>query len=124
MASHKGNKRSTKRKIPLVKKHGSMVLALTQAPPHFRKKMLKDAPKELINCISECCQNILKGNVPLSKAQLQKLKSKRELLRHLADKSISVQKKKQYLNQKGGILPLLKLAPILAPTIAKIIADI
>ena len=113
-----------KRKQPLVRKHGKMVLALTEASPKFRKKIIQEAPAELVNCISECCQNVLKGNVPLSSAQKQKLHSKRQQLRLLANKKVSVKKKKIILNQKGGFFPLIALAPLLAKAILPIAGEI
>ena len=105
------------KKSPLIKKHGSMVMAMMQATPQTRKKLVKDSPSEIINCVSECCQNVLKGNVHLSSAQKKKLYPNRQHLRRLASKSISVKKKKHILNQKGGFLSLL--APALLPLIGK-----
>ena len=113
-----------KPKHPLVRKQGKMILALTEASPKFRKKIIQEAPAELIHCISECCQNILKGNVPLSTAQKNKLRSKRQQLRQLANKHVSVKKKKVILNQKGGFLPLLAIAPLLAKAIIPVVEEI
>ena len=90
------------KKSPLIKKHGSMVMAMMQATPQTRKKLVKDSPSEVINCVSECCQNVLKGNVHLSSAQKKKLYPNRQHLRRLASKSISVKKKKTHFKSKGG----------------------
>lgn len=100
------------KKTPLIKKHGPMVMAMLQAAPKTRKKLIKDAKSPVIKCVSECCHNVLKGHVPLTEAQKTKLHSKRQHLRSLASKSVSIQKKKRILNQKGGFLPLL-LGPLL-----------
>ena len=105
------------KKTSLIKKHGSMVMAMMQATPQTRKKLVKDSPSEVIRCVSECCYNVLKGNVHLSSAQKKKLYPSRQHLRRLASKSISVKKKKQILNQKGGFLSLL--APALLPLLGK-----
>ena len=43
------------KKTPLIKKHGSMVMAMMQATPQTRKKLVKDSPSEVIRCVSECC---------------------------------------------------------------------
>ena len=104
------------KKSPLIKKHGSMVMAMMQATPQTRKKLVKNSPSEVINCVL-CCQNVLKGNVHLSSAQKKKLYPNRQHLRRLASKSISVKKKKHILNQKGGFLSLL--APALLPLLGK-----
>ena len=82
------------KKTPFIKKHGSMVMAMMQATPQTRKKLVKDSPSEVIRCVSEC-YNVLKGNVVhLSSAQKKKLYPSRQHLRRLASKSISVKKKK------------------------------
>ena len=113
-----------KSKHPLIRKHGKMVLALTEASPKYRKKMIREAPKGVVDCISECCHNVLKGNVQLSDAQKRHLHSRRQQLRQLADKKVSVCKKKIILNQKGGFLPLMFLAPLLAKTILPLASQI
>lgn len=109
------------RKQPLVRKYGQMMLGLAQAPEAYRKQMINKAPADLIHCIAECCSNILKGNVTLTPTQKHKLKSKCKHLRLLASKQTSIQKKKRVLNQKGGIFPLLALAPIIAKTVAALV---
>lgn len=106
------------RKQPLVKKYGHLVLGMAKAPPAYRKKMIQEAPKEVIQCVGECCSNVLKGNVPLTPSQKTKCRSKRQHLRQLADKKVSIQKKKRILNQKGGFLPLIALAPLIAKAAA------
>ena len=105
------------KKTPLIKKHGSMVMDMMQATPQTRKKLVKHSPSEVIKCVSECCHNVLKGNVHLSSAQKKKLYPNRQRLRRLASKSISVKKKKQILNKKGGFLSLF--APALLPLLGK-----
>ena len=100
------------KKTPLIKKHGPMVMAMMQSTPKIRKKLVKEASAPVVKCVSECCHNVLKGHVSLTEAQKKKLHSKRQQLRHLASKSISVQRKKRILNQKGGFLPLL-IGPLL-----------
>ena len=108
------------KKTQLIKKHGSIVMAMMQATPQTRRYLVKDSPSEVIRCVSECCHNVLKGNVHLSSAQKKKLYPSRQHLRRLASKSISVKKKKQILNQKGGFLSLL--APALLPLLGKAVS--
>ena len=67
------------KKTPLIKKHGSMVMAMMQAATQIRKKLVKDSPSEVIRCVSECCHNVLKGNVHLSSSAQKKLYSSRQL---------------------------------------------
>ena len=115
-----GKTSTKKNKEPLIQQHGATLLALSKAPEKFRKVMIKHAPNEVINCVAECCHNVLKGNVPLSSVQKQQLHPKRQHLRNLANKKVSIKKKKKILNQKGGFLPAF-LLPALAPVIAKTI---
>ena len=105
------------KKTHLIKKHGSMVMAMMHATPQTRKNLVKDSPSEVIRCVSECFHNVSNGNVHLSSAQ-KKLYPSCQHLRRLASKSISVKKKKKKnLNQKGGFLSLL--APALLPLLGK-----
>lgn len=111
------NMRKSK-KEPLIKKHGAMVLAIAKAPKKYRTKLIKDAPNHVIKCICECCHNLLKGNVILTSDQKRKLYPKREHLRQLASKSISVKNKKKIINQTGGLLPfLLPLLPLIGKAV-------
>ena len=101
------------------------MMALLKASPQMRKDMTKHASKGLIQCVSECCHNVLKGNVPLSSAHLKKLKPKRQLLRKLADKKVPLPTKRKIINQKGGFLPLLGLlGPLLAPIVGGIAKNV
>ena len=117
-------KRKQPQKKPLIHKHGATVIALSQATPKFRKSMIKHAPPEVIHCVSECCHNVLKGNVPLTQPQKRQLHPNRQHLRLLADKRFPLYKKKQILNQKGGFLRILGLlaAPMIAKTISSSLA--
>ena len=60
--------------------------------------------------VCECADTILRGNVPLTKLQKEKLKRNKAELRALTKKSVSLKQKKAIL-QKGGFLGSL-LAPI------------
>ena len=91
------------KKTPLIKKHGSVVMAMMQATLQIRKKAVKDSPSEVIRCVSECLHNVLIGNVHLSSAQKKKLYPSRQHPRRLASKSISVKKKKTNFKSKRGI---------------------
>jgi len=93
-----------RRKAPLLR-------ALYRASPVLRKKLLRShCDKDLINCLSDICRNVLKGNVPLSASQKAALRRKRKALQKLALKSVSL-KQKQKLVQSGGFLGAL-LGPI------------
>jgi len=87
------------------------VLQSRQIDKKAKRALLQSS--QLIRVICECCLNILKGNVTLSKLEKKRLKKHRLLLRRLAERKPL--KTKQKLIQEGGgaFLPLL-LAPILS----------
>ena len=87
--------------------------ALCNCKPSARKAILKQADGELINCICECVDNILKGNIKISKAQKKKLGRHSTSLVQLRNRKTGLKKKRELLIQKGGFLPAL-LAPIIS----------
>ena len=97
-----------------LKKHSQTLKLLQKAPPAMRKSILQKASPELIRCICDCSLNVLKANVPLSACQIKTLRRHKTVLRQLADKKVSLAKKRK-LSQKGGFLPALigALAPVL-----------
>jgi hypothetical protein len=86
------------------------VRVLSLATPRVRKQLIQKGGKEIVGCVSECCINILKGNVPLNSKQKAYLTKHKKKLRVLSEKKTSLRKKKQIL-QSGGF----PLAAILAP---------
>jgi hypothetical protein len=76
-----------------------------------KKKMIALCDRGLVDCFSECAKNVLKGTVPLTPAQLRKLRRQKNNLRLLAIKKTSVRKKKKIL-QKGGFIGAI-IPPIL-----------
>ena len=95
---------------PRLRKHASDIVYLQKTKPCIRKHLITKADRSLVDCLCECADNILRGNVPLTKLQKEKLKRNKAGLRALTKKSVSLKKKKAIL-QKGGFLGSL-LAPI------------
>ena len=93
-----------------LKKHASDILFLQKTRPCIRKHLITKADRSLADCLCECADNILRGNIPLTKLQKETLKRNKAGLRALTKKSVSLKKKKAIL-QKGGFLGSL-LAPI------------
>ena len=71
-----------------------------------------DCTRNLLCCVCECVKNVLKGNVPLSKAQKSKLVRHRDKLRRLVLKKTRIADKKK-LVQSGRFLSVL-IPPIAA----------
>lgn len=84
-----------------------------------RKSLLKQATKEELATLFEICLNILRGHLPLTPQLHKKLKKERKTLRTLANKRISIKRKKALVNQKGGFLGTL--AGIALPLLAQLL---
>ena len=94
---------------------------LFKAKPLQRRLILQSASDELILTLCEVALNILRGTIPLTKAQYRKLEKKKTAIKFIADKKIGVLKKRLAINQQGGfILPLLSVA---IPFITSLIAS-
>ena len=94
------------------KKHAHLLKWLTQTKPQTARAVLKVVDKGVIDAISECALNILRGNLTLTQGQKQKLCKHKRVLRLLANKKSSLNTKRRALQQKGGFLGLL-LGPVL-----------
>ena len=93
-----------------LKKHANELGYLQKARPCIRNHLITKADRSLVDCLCECADNILRGNVPLTKQQKEKRKRNKAELRVLTTKSVSLKKKKAIL-QNGRFLGSL-LAPI------------
>ncbi len=95
---------------------------LKRANPQLRKAILMKSDPELIKTIAEISQNILNGNLTLSKKSKASLQKHKSLLRKLGAPKISVKKRRNLIckNQVGGFLPLL-LEPVLSTIVAHLI---
>jgi len=92
---------------------------LKNAKPKLRKAILSNCNKELINTISECVLNVLRGNVKLTDCQKRRLHKFRDQLRSVAGRRVSLAAKKRIINQSGGFLvPFLSA---ILPTVASLI---
>jgi hypothetical protein len=50
-----------------LKKHGSDIVYLQKTKPCIRKHLIAKADRSLYDCLCECADNILRGNVPLTR---------------------------------------------------------
>jgi hypothetical protein len=88
-----------------------MLKLLCGAKPTVIRAILKGASPDLIQAISECSLNVLKGNVRITPAQKKRLCRYKQKLRTLAKKKTSFKRRKQVI-QTGGFLGVL-LKPVL-----------
>ena len=76
-----------------VHKHAVQLKMLRDASPELRKQILHHCGKDFLNCVCECVKNVLKGNVPLTSSQKQKLSHHRNKLRELVLKKLRRRKR-------------------------------
>lgn len=99
----------TKRNL---KKHYHFLQILARSHPSQKKALLRTANNVQIKSICEICLNVLSGNINVNRKKLKKYKN---VLRTLAKKTTSIQRKKKMLiNQSGGFLPVIAPAIISA----------
>ncbi|MCP4364286.1 MAG: hypothetical protein GY800_03185 [Planctomycetes bacterium] len=96
-----------------IKKYLEILKILKKATPEQRKALLKVADPDLILCLCECVDNILRGNIKLPKKKKDELAKYIKVLRKIQDRTIPKERKRALLVQNGGFLPAL-LAPIIA----------
>lgn len=94
-----------------LKKHAPLLKWLSESKPKVARTVVKAVDKEVVDVLSECCHNLLKGNVPLNPEEKRKLCRYKKGLRSIACKKTPLKTKKTML-MKGGFLGTL-LAPVL-----------
>ena len=99
-----------------VRRHGHILCVLARAKPKVVKQLIAEADPALLRAITECCRNVLNGEIPLSDLQKRSLGKYKTALRTLAKGKTSNAQRKA-LSQKGGLLPAL--LGVAAPLISK-----
>ncbi len=94
-----------------LEKHRPSIALLSECKPAVIKRFLQKTDPALVRAVSECCKNILSGNVNLSENEYKTLKRYHPQLKGLALKSTSNKKKKELI-QCGGFLQAL-IAPLI-----------
>lgn len=103
-------------------KHLPLLQYLSKGKPRIVKAIVEESDPQVIKAICECCLNVLNNNVPLKPGEFKKLKRYKKLLRLLADKKVSLKRKKQVI-QKGGAF-LSTLLGVAVPAIASLLSGI
>ena len=86
--------------------------------------MVNDAPKDVFDCVGECCLNYIIDNVHLTNAQKRKFQARKQDIRLLSSKQVKLPEKKKIINQKGGALLGLLLKPLLGPIIGSVLGGL
>lgn len=101
-----------------IKKYVETLNYLSKCDRRTGKSIINSANSELINCISDICYNMLRGNLKINSTQKTKLDKYKNNIRKIANKK-ATQKSKKELIQKGGFL-----GAILAPLIGSLITPL
>ena len=97
-----------------VKQHADILCFLARAKPKLAKMIIAEADPSLLNAISQCSLNILKGVIPLTKRQQLKLRRYKEAMRCVSCSTTTKQnaKRKKALLSRGGFLSALLSAVV------------
>ena len=96
-----------------LKEHSNIFKHLYHLNHERRNKWIKwHLDKDLILCLCDCTKNLLIENIPISQKKKQELSKIRKELRLLANKKVSIKKKRKII-QQGGFLASL-LGPIVS----------
>lgn len=105
-----------------LKKNFIVLKALTVLDKRQRIALLATSPNKLILALCELIDNVIHNKVKLNEKDRKRLQRYRSILREIADRKVSIKKKRQHLVQTGGaILPLL--IPAVA-AIASLVTDL
>lgn len=86
-----------------------------------RQEFIKQQPVDFTKCLCEICDNLLKGNIPLTPKDKKRLERYRKQIRFLAEhKGKNIKAKRVRILQKGGAAFL----PILLPSLLTIAAEL
>ena len=97
-----------------MKHHYKTLRTLCKCKGKKRKLLLQKASGGVIRTVAQVAKNTIKGNIPLSPRQKQRLRRHKKTLRALALAKSSLKSKRKLLSQKGGALLPLLLAPVLS----------
>lgn len=97
-----------------IRKHALLLHHLAHSGSKARKKLVQTYPKEAIDAVCDCAHNSLRGAIPLTKVQKQRLKKHKKVIRTLSNKKVSIKRKRKILGQSGGFLPILLKAGLAA----------
>ena len=98
--THRRKLQNKMRQKSLFKLYGTFLEGLTHLSNKCRKKMIQESPKEVIDCVGECCTNLIKGNVRLTNAQKNQLRARKQHIRLLSSKQVPLDTKRKLLIRK------------------------
>ena len=97
------------------KKHLNTLRVLAKVKPSVANHVIQLCEKDLILCVCEICNNLLKGHINLTKTKKQRLSKHKGSIRLLSRKTTPITQKRKVI-QRGGFLGAILSAvlPILS----------
>ena len=89
-----------------LQKNASSLKLLHKAKPSFRRAIIANADRSLIQTIVDCCYNVLEKNISIDPKSKKNLAKHKKNLRKLVDRKLSLPKKRKII-QRGGFLSAL-----------------
>ena len=89
----------------------------------LRKAMLEYAYADLMSALCECAHNILRGTVRLTPGEKVRPRKYKNKLRLIANRRLSIARKRREIQQTGGFLPAL-LAPLAATVFLPLLSQL
>ena len=95
-----------------VRRHATDLQRLVKAKAVTRKRMLSGASQSLILALVDIAKSLIRGELSMTPRQLSAARRSRRQLHGLAQKGVSVEKKRRVLVQDGNLIGLL-LKPLI-----------
>lgn len=97
------------------------IKTLAKCSPQRRKRVLENATNNELKALFELCLNMKLGNLPIDAEQFRRFKRHKTTFDTLANRRISIRKKRKIVNQKGGFVAAV--AKFALPLLTHIIAS-
>ncbi len=106
------------------KRQALVLRLLHKTKPRERSAILAGVEDDIIKMLTEMTHNTLHGNVPLTRAQWQRLRKYKQMMRTLSSRSVPLHQKRSLLvkHQRGGFLPIL--LPLVASAVGGVVKQL
>ena len=98
----------------------AFVKSLANSSLARRKFLLRHATNLELKSLFEICMNLVRGKIPLDSNTFKSFKRQRKVITNLGNKRVSLKKKREIINQKGGFIG--KLAIFALPLLTDLIS--
>jgi hypothetical protein len=104
-------------------KHIEQLKKLHRCGKSKRPHLIDECDQEQVLAVCECSDNILRGKVPLTARQKQRLKKHYKTLKNLADPTIHWKRKKKVLSTQEGGAILTSILGVAIPALISYLAS-